>query len=205
MVPALDGDRAWQSMLIWGREFLGWNLRWVVGYGGTNDMIRAFETGEADIYATNSAYVLERLIYEEKIAVPITQAGKLGEGGTLVRRPDFPDVPTFPELLKEKGKLPTGTPWAAYEAWIGASMVDKFQAAPPGTPDNIMNILREGWRQMSQDPEFDALVKRVFSPVYSVSIGNAIMPTIKQVLDAPPEVIQYMLDLKGRSPGMPAK
>src|SRR4051794_38251695 len=36
----------------WGRRYLDWNLRWVIGYPGTNELFLAMDRGEVDMTST---------------------------------------------------------------------------------------------------------------------------------------------------------
>src|SRR5689334_11119681 len=49
IMGALSGmPRSGMQMTAWGKEFLNWNVKWVVGYRGTNDLAVALERGEID-------------------------------------------------------------------------------------------------------------------------------------------------------------
>ena len=41
----IDGSRTWAQMLVWGSEFLGWNIKFVVGYPGSASLILAARKG----------------------------------------------------------------------------------------------------------------------------------------------------------------
>ena len=69
------------------------------------------------------------------------------------RREDFPQVPTFLELLGSE--KPTGLSWQAYQGWAGAPELDKFLVAPEGTPDHLLKLLREAFAKVIKDPEVD--------------------------------------------------
>lgn len=191
-VGAREGNETWAGMVIWGQEFLGWNLKWILGFGGTSDMDLAIRRGEIDMFGTSTERTIQAMA-KEGLIVPITQEGIIS-GGKLVRRPDFPDTPTFEELLGNK--KPSGLPWQGYTAWTAATYVDKWISAPPGTPPNVMNILRDAFRKMAKDPQFDATVKKVISPIYTVGVGEETAAMVKQVLDAPPEAFKYGTDLQ---------
>ena len=175
------------SMPMWGREFLGWNIRWIPGYTGTSDIELAFQRGEVDMFATSNAFIIKRLLNEGVVNV-------LAQGGTYKnrkyhRRSDFPDVPTFEEVLGKK--KPTGIAWQSYRAWVASVEVDKFLVAPRNTPKKYVTILRTAFEEMSKDPKFDQLVKRMVTEVYDVGVGQDTADTIKEVLSAPPAALDY--------------
>ena len=110
------------------------------------------------------------------------------------RRLDFPDVPTFEEILGDK--KPTGLPWLAYSLWIGADFVDKYLSAPPGTPDDIVAILLEAYTKMSKDPQFDQMMKQRVCEDYAIYIGQETTNLISNLVSAPPEALDYIEGLK---------
>ena len=180
------------AMTMWGREFLGWNIRWVPGYSGTSDIELAFQRGEVDMFATSNAFIIKRLQGEGLVNV-------LAQGGTYKnrkyhRRSDFPDVPTFEEVLGKK--KPTGLAWQGYRAWVASVEVDKFLVAPRNTPKKYVTILRTAFEKTSKDPKFDQLVKRLVSEVYEVGVGQETADTINEVLAAPPAALEYGVSLQ---------
>jgi tripartite-type tricarboxylate transporter receptor subunit TctC len=107
----------------------------------------------------------------------------------FIRRKDFPDVPTFVEVLGTK--KPTGIPWQAYIAWLGGDLVDKFLVAPRNTPKEYASILIGAFDKMAKDPQFDERVKRMVSNVYEVGVGKETGDLLKEVLGAPLEAVEY--------------
>ena len=47
-----DGTATGMVMAMWGREFAGWNFRWVHGYPGTVELMLALQRGEIHMTAT---------------------------------------------------------------------------------------------------------------------------------------------------------
>ncbi len=192
VIGTKEGEESWQAMPMWGREFLGWNVRWVIGYGGTSEVELAFRRGELDMFATINSFMINRLA-QEGLTENLSVIGSL-KTGKFVRRADFPDVPTFEEMLGDK--KPGGISWQAYLVCAGPLQVDKFLVAPPGTPDNIVSILNDGYAKMAKDPQFDQMAKKVISDVYDVGSGKDVEALVKSILDTPPEALSYFLDLQ---------
>lgn len=186
------GDEPWVAIPMWGREFLGWNVRWILGFSGHDEIGLAIRRGEIDMFATQNARIINDLV-DEGVAEPITQTGFLRKG-KFMRRPDYPNVPTFVEVLGDK--KPTGTPWQGWMAFMGSSLVDKMLVAPPGTPDKIVNSLTGAYAKMVKDPKYDSMVKKMISEVYSVSIGKDSTALLMDILAAPPEAIEYSKKLQ---------
>ena len=77
-IGSRGGDDTWNAMFLWGAEYLKWNVRWILGYGGGGEMRLAFQRGETDIYATSNLIALKELIAEG--FQPFVQKGRLLSG-----------------------------------------------------------------------------------------------------------------------------
>lgn len=195
VVGTQGGTETWQAIPLWGKELLGWNLRWVPGYSGEAEVQLAVLRGEVDIIGTSNTFAIKRMIDDGNTEY-LASMGSL-KNGHFVRRPDFPDIPTFEEMLGPQKA--SGIAWQGFQTWIAPGMVDTFLSAPPGTPDNIMAILLDAYTKMSTDPQFDSLIKKSVNPTYQVSIGKDTQGLVNQVLLAPPEVRAYMQDLQRKA------
>ncbi|MBI4329650.1 MAG: hypothetical protein HY673_00030 [Chloroflexi bacterium] len=187
-----EGEEAWNAILMWGKEFLGWNVRWIPGYGGTSEMEMALRRGELDVFITSNAYVVSRLMQEGVVDPVLTMGTRKGD--KFQRRPDFPDIPTFEEILGDK--KPTGIPWQSYMAWIGSLLVDKGITAPPGTSPEVMRILTDAFARTAKDPVFDEKVKRMVSEVYDVGIGDETDSLVRELINTPPAAMEYAVQLQ---------
>src|SRR4051812_34209366 len=85
---------------IWGKEFLGWNVRSVTGYKGSQEVHLAVLRGEADVMDTAAINVLGPMINSGKYA-GVSQIGLFADG-KFVRRGVFNDVPLISEQLAPK-------------------------------------------------------------------------------------------------------
>jgi hypothetical protein len=71
IMGALSGmPRSGMQMTAWGKEFLDWNVRWVVGYPGTNDLTVALERGELVVTRRPDAQLRMRPVSKDVFAVP---------------------------------------------------------------------------------------------------------------------------------------
>ncbi len=172
---------------LYGKEFLGWNLRWLPGFGGTGEIQLAFRRGEIDMFHDQGPNV--KMTVAEGLAEPLAQIG-IYKDGKFTRRSDFADVPTFDELLGNK--KPTGVPWQGYMAAILPQMVYKFTIAPPGTPDNIVKTFTDAYTKMAADREFADLLDKSFGEVYSISVGKDTEKLMRESLDVSPEAVGYV-------------
>jgi tripartite-type tricarboxylate transporter receptor subunit TctC len=109
VVPAVAGASTGPQMALWGKEYLGWNVKFVIGYSGTPAMILAAMNGEADSMASSSSSQLKPLLDNPAFA-PFTQLGDLNDSGKFVPRVAFPNVKVFadiiaPKLAKNDGEI----------------------------------------------------------------------------------------------------
>ncbi len=190
-VGSVSTDRPQDAMAVFGAEYGGWNLKFVLGYPSSNDMYLAFERGEIDMFGSGTARIITRFLKEGMATALAIHAP----------RGDFPDVPTFEDLLGDK--RPKGLAWKAYTAWTGASTVDKYFVVPPGTPDNILQILRESFQKTVKDPRFVKQAQNILGKGFLVISGDKTKEMIRDSLVIPNEVIGLMQRLRKKY-GLPA-
>jgi tripartite-type tricarboxylate transporter receptor subunit TctC len=111
-----------------------------VPYAGAGPALTAILGGHVDALASGPAVIL-----------PHIKAGKLrplaGWGDQRVAA--LPEVPTFKEL---------GYPDAEFYSWAGLF-------APKGTPEPVVQKLRDSMRQVVADPEFKAAMDKLETPI----------------------------------------
>ncbi len=200
IVGALSGTRTWNAMIVWGAEFLGWNVKWVTGYPGTDALTTALLQGEIDMTATQNAFIL-RGLKEEGVVDLLAQAGIFSDGKYL-RRSSFKDVPTMPELLLAK-KL-KGVEWKGYLSWIDASQVDKWLALPPGTPREYVQAYRQAFDQLTKNPKFLSRAKNQLSVDITPRSGKTLEGLLKNLIGISDEAITYSAKLKKKY-GLPER
>jgi tripartite-type tricarboxylate transporter receptor subunit TctC len=171
----------------WGMEFLNWNAKWVVGYKGTSDLFTALERGEIDMAATSSTHQVEKLLHSGKFKI-VTQSGMIRNGEKLPRS-DFPDAPMLHKLLDGKIKDPIAQ--KSFEYWASLESKDKWLALPPGTPAEIVNVYREAFLKLLDDPEFVARAK-VMSEDFTPTYWQDLQSWIQTMADTPREAIEYI-------------
>jgi len=181
-----DGIRTWVATLVWTAEYLGWNVRFVYGYPGSQELQLALRTGEIDIWGTSNAKLVNDFVKEGKHDILFQQEDE--------RRPGFPNVPTFEEVLGDK--KPKGASWEAYLAWSGPNEIDKFLVAPRGTPDNIMAILREAFVKMAKDEEFKTQATNFFGDAWRVRTGEKTQAMIRDVTTISKEAETVLTQLR---------
>jgi tripartite-type tricarboxylate transporter receptor subunit TctC len=188
------GTEEWAILSMFGREFLGWNLRWILGFKGAGALELAFRQGEIDMFGDSS--MIKRLEADGK-GIGLAQNGTL-KNGKFIRRADFSHVPTLEELVQKAGKKPTNVAWKAYVASVAPLSVYKLFIAPPGTPDPIVNTLVAAYKKASKDPKFVSTWKKLVSPVLEVRTGKETGDILASILDVEPAVVAYAEDMKHR-------
>jgi tripartite-type tricarboxylate transporter receptor subunit TctC len=197
--PAIMGTtsgapRTNMEMAAWGREFLGWNLKWVAGYRGTNDVFLALDRGEVDMTSSSNLAPVAKLIASGRFKV-LVQSGALKEG-RLVGRPDFGDAPLLPVLLAGRIKDPVAV--AAFDYWMTVhSGPDKWLALPPATPEPVAAAYREAFRRMLADPDFIERSRKLnedFTPMFDAEVAT----WMQALARAPDNAISFMAEMTRR-------
>lgn len=187
IVGATSGSRSWQAMLVWGKEYLGWNLKWIPGYKGTREMMKALRQGEIDVMATASSKRVDGLLKDGVIEI-VAQEG-IGFGGDYKPRAAYPDAPVFPAML-EKAKL-SKLAWEGYNSWIGASQVDKWLTLPAGTPKAHVAAYRKAFDGVVADKAFIKLLHKSFSKDAVIINGARVAELVAAIQSVSDEAIVH--------------
>jgi tripartite-type tricarboxylate transporter receptor subunit TctC len=157
--------RSNMEMAAWGREFLGWNLKWVVGYRGTSELFLALERGEVEMTATGNLAPIAKLVASGRFKI-LAQTG-VRRDAEFNARPEFGDAPLFPVMLAGKIDDPIAT--QAFDYWLGLhSGAEKWLALPPSSPAPMVEAYRDAFQRMVQDREFIERSRRIaddFTPI----------------------------------------
>jgi tripartite-type tricarboxylate transporter receptor subunit TctC len=182
--------RSGMQMTALGVAFLGWNVKWVVGYRGTNELMLALESGEIDMTSTGNLFQIQRLIDTGKFRI-LVQSGTL-RNGSIVPRSEFGDAPVMTKLLD--GKINDPLAMKALDYWSSIAVTDKWLALPPKTPQPIVDAYRTAYDAIGQDPEFIQQGKRMsddFQPLSSSDVETL----IRRLGSLSPQAIDYMTDI----------
>lgn len=142
-----------------------------------------FERGELNLSYDSAPGCLKhdtRLVKAGKAVAPYS-FGIADDKGGIVRDPNFPNLPTYPEAYElVHGKKPAG---AAYEAWRAlfqmGVMVNKGNFLPTDTPKDVVEARRTAARSMLQDPEFEKAAASVVER-HPQFIGESARPIIEE-------------------------
>jgi len=188
------GTEEWALLSMFGKEFLGWNMRWILGFEGAGALELAFRQGEIDMFGDSR--MIKRLEEEGK-GIGLAQNGTIKKG-RFVRRADFSHVPTLEELVEREGRRPSAVAWKAYIASVAPLSIYKLFIAPPKTPDPILSALVSAYEKTSSDPKFVNTWKKLVSPTLEVRTGEETTEILRSILDVEPAVLAYAEEMKKR-------
>ena len=163
-------------------ELLGLETKFVWGLNRGPARL-AFERGELTInYDSAPGYIknASQLVKAGK-AVALYSLGIINDKGDVVRDPNFPQLPSFPETYQIMyGKKPSGQGYEAWKALLQMGvMANKVLMLPAGTPPPVLDAWRSAVRKVLDDPEFDKYAAAVVEG-YPQFIGEAAKPVIKE-------------------------
>ncbi|MGE5537759.1 MAG: Bug family tripartite tricarboxylate transporter substrate binding protein [Gemmatimonas sp.] len=187
IVADADGLRSGVMMAAWGVLYLNWNLRWVLGYPGTSEMVLAVQRGEADLTATAGIGLIHAMMESGQI-VPISQVGTFSDG-KIVRRKAFQDVPLITELLEGKMDAEGAE---AMRTWVPGNQIGKWFALPPGTSPELLAAYRAAFDKVGQDAEFIRIGQQQIDPDFDTMSGQDVEDVAKLLANASPESQRFM-------------
>jgi tripartite-type tricarboxylate transporter receptor subunit TctC len=163
----VDSEREAPQMAVWGPRYLGWNVKWVLGYRGTPELLLALQRGEIDMMVTYGDSLFDQL--KESDFVFPAQTGDVRRG-KLVPSKRFPDVPIFSELAEPKLKEPGEV--KAFAAWKTLTQIGKWLALPPDTPAEIVAVYRQAFAKITEDTRFQAEASRILGEDFTTISGD---------------------------------
>ncbi len=179
-------------------DLLGADVESVFGFEGRGPVNLALQRGEVDLdYQTTSSWESAVLpLDQEGSAVPLMSFGQLNESGQVVRDPNFPNLPTVPEVYEQiHGEPPAGAAYEAYKTLLGVTYTyQKAMWVPKETPQRTVETLRQPTVEMSQDPEFKAEAADVLGG-YPLEADKTVADRIRHAYTVNDHVRAYLVDL----------
>lgn len=157
----IDGERSGSHGAVWAKEYLGWNVKFVLGYSGTPQMLLAARRGEIDMVHNQTLFNTQPLMKENMDA--LVQLGNRGPNGELMERPAFKGVPVLGHLIE--AKLGAGAK-KAFAVWLDDQTVEKWMALPPGTPEDYVKAWRTAYAKVMNDKRYKDVVNKQFGDDY---------------------------------------
>lgn len=176
----IDGERSGAHAAVWGMEYLGWNIKFVLGYGGTPALLLAARRGEIDMVHHQTIFNLRPLLKDNMLA--IAQLG-VRKGGKMMPRTSFPNLPVLGDLIAPKLDAVASK---AYDTWLEDQVVEKWMALPPKTSDAVTKVYVAAYKAVMNDPQYLVIVRRTFGEDFSwipASEMNRIVKRLVAVTD----------------------
>jgi tripartite-type tricarboxylate transporter receptor subunit TctC len=154
------------------KEFAGLNLKLVSGYSSSSDIMLAVERKEADARA--GSYSSMAPFIERKLVRPIVRA--------RASEPQTEQLPTDESLA------PNPRAKAMMALRSAPEVIGRPYVMPPGTPPNILNMMREAFAKAIVDSALVAEAKKADMSLNYVS-GDKAIETMKEVLNQPKDIV----------------
>lgn len=197
VMGALSAVRSGMMMTLWGGEYLGWNVRWVTGYKGANDLMLALSRHEIDMTSAALMDQVEGVMSAGDFDV-VSQSGML-QRGQLVPRPEFPAVPVIAHQVEPLITDPIAM--KAFAHWKTIMLVGQWVALPPGTPPPIVDAYKRAFHAAFQDAKFVEQSKKV-DPGMTEMSGDEMLSMVGVLGQTPPEALEYLGTI-ARKQGLP--
>lgn len=155
------------------KEYFGCNLNIVAGYPGANEAMLALTTGELAAFSINQDLAIDKL--NHGLVRAIAQVGDKF----------LPDVPLAADLA------PNPTAKALAQIMSDCQLTAYPFLLPPGTPDNITNVLRDAFMKAATDPEVQSKIKALNFIPHAVS-GPDLEQKINATFNQPQDIVEAL-------------
>lgn len=193
IIGTADGSDTWGELLVWGKIYLGWNIKFVIGYPGTASLLLAIQRGEIEAFGTSVAHIIDELLVTQKGYAAVSQIGSL-RGGKVISRIGFENVPTLASEIE--GKLPDDLAKQAFRYWTKSNEIDKFFFIAPGTPKEIIAVYRDAFDKTAKDPNFMRVARKQFGPDFGVQSHVDITDMVSETAYPDEKVLTLLRNMK---------
>lgn len=166
---------------------LDWNTKLILGYDGNTEVALAMQQGEVDGGCMPWQNLMSFGPEWEEWAVPLFAIG-------LERDPALPDVPATSE--QDVFDL-SPTVREAIDAYVARFDLNISVGTPPGTPDEVVQILRDAFDAMMADPEYLAAAEKAGLSTEGSKSGTRVAEIVEQIHNASPEAWETVLEAQG--------
>jgi hypothetical protein len=168
---------------VLANALLGTKFNVVLGYTGAADMELAIERREVDGRAAvwQTLHISQPNWFKEGKVRIIVQS-------VLKRAPQLPDTPTYIELAKtdESRKI--------FEFIALQNVTGRTLIAPPGVPQDRVNLLRRAFDAAVKDPVMLSEMTRA-GLVIEPTTGEEVQEVVGRMIATPPEIVGRMRKL----------
>lgn len=171
-------------------HLLDLNARVIFGVS-SKEAEAALQRGETNANTDNTRSYLKDYGDDPEV-VPVWTYGVITESGDLVRDPDLPHVPTYPEYYKAvTGDDPSGLGHELQQNLMNAKvMISKAILLPRGTPQHIRQAYIEAVRKTVNDPEVKAKLPREIGSM-PINFGDATQRALETGTKMDPRVRRW--------------
>lgn len=166
---------------------LEWNSELILGYEGNTEVALAMEQGEVNGMCLPWANLLSFGPEWEGQVNPLFVIG-------TERDPDLPDTPSTAE--QDVFEL---SPVAreAMDAYVSRFAVNITPHLPPGTPEDVVQTMRDAFDAMREDPEYLATMEEGNVPVVGNKSGEDVAEIIQRMHETSQEAWDTVLEAQG--------
>lgn len=180
--------------ILWGSQFLGWNVKFVPGYPSTGEVRQALERGEVEMATFGADRDLEYLTKTIKVTA-LAQTGQVQEG-KRTKRSALGDAPIFSDLIA--GNIKDVEAQKAFNYWEEVSQIGMWLALPPGTPDGVVNTYVKAFEETNKDPAFLDEYNKI-SPGWLVAHKRDLEKQVTELAKVTPETMKYIDEAQKRA------
>ncbi|MDH3419587.1 MAG: hypothetical protein OEM78_08930 [Gammaproteobacteria bacterium] len=180
-------------------DVLDVDYQYVTGFQGGADIFNAARRGEVDIQVASLGqyrFSIEPTLVNEGLAIPLWHNPGTGPDGEPYALDVAADIPSFEAFYEQiKGEPPSGKEYEILR-WVLPRVNDIVYAAiaPPGTPDDVVEILRESFAAVTEDPVYQEEARKMYGfvlPPIGAEQGTELM---RSLYDVPPEVTAFLTE-----------
>lgn len=180
-----------------GLDAVGVNYRYVTGFPGAADVFNAIRRGEVDIQMASLGlyrFSIEPTLVKEGLAIPLWHNPAADTNGNLTPLEVAADIPSYMEFYENlKGAPPSGEEFEIYK-WLLPRVNNIVYAAllPPGTPEEILAILRQSFIDVTEDSAYQAEELTMYGfnlPVIGADEGSEILDSL---YDVPEHIVTFL-------------
>ena len=182
-------------------EFMAANggpFKIIYGYGGTSEIMAAFDRGELNFTNRCGPGTVPRLFpewIEQQRLVPLFYEKKPVDDEYLARLGHSGPLPSFLEL---PGLDVNQSQLDALQANLLITEISRVYLLPEGTPDDIKQYWQSRFDLIVEDAQFiDSVIIAGYEDSYGYGRSEEILDIVRKVQALSPEAKQIMLDISG--------
>ena len=187
-------------LLAW--DMLGMKVEPIFGIKGRADGRLMFERGFVNIdYQTSSSFLAKVMpLVEKGEAIPIMTWGILDDNGSIIRDPNFPEIPTFREVYVQiHNKEPSGSNWDAWKAFfIAGFTAQKMVVINKKTNPEIIKAYSKAFESIINQKDFIEISEN-FLGIYHQATGSKATKFKETATQIDPTAIRWIKDWLNQS------